>query len=423
MLTAIADGLQSLATRMGTSADKASSSLYVANLLTDEQLENAFRTSWCMRKAVTIPALDAARKWREWAGEDAQLIEDLENDFRVKAKAYEAKWKARLYGGSVILIGVGNAPLSEPLDPGTVRKGDLRYLTVMSRKDIAAGLIEIDPREPRYGLPRDYEISTATGQIVRVHPSRLAEFRGEAAPTIFSSGAGQYGWDDSILQTVHEACRNLDATMANIASLVFDAKTDIIKIKGLSEIVSDPVKEQMLAKRFATARLIKGNNAITLLDGEEEYESKTYSFSGLDSVSDRFMQIAAGAADIPMTRFLGMSPAGMNATGDADLNNYHDRIQAIQTLEIQPAMSILDEVIVRSALGDWPKDLSYEWRPLKQMTEVQISEIRSRDAGTLKTLTETEIYGESEIAEMGAQMFRETGIDALTVGDDLGDEK
>jgi len=44
------------------------------------------------------------------------------------------------------------------------------------------------------------------------------------------------------------------------------------------------------------------------------------------------MQLASGAADIPMTRLLGQSPAGMNATGDGDMRNYYDRIEAIAWL-------------------------------------------------------------------------------------------
>jgi len=107
IFTPIADGLQSLATRLGTSGDKASTVSYAINMLDDQQLEAAFRTSWIMRKVVTIPAMDAVRKWREWSGKDAKLIEEMEDTFRVRAKINEAKWKSRLYGGAAILIGTG----------------------------------------------------------------------------------------------------------------------------------------------------------------------------------------------------------------------------------------------------------------------------------------------------------------------------
>ncbi|WP_422073906.1 DUF1073 domain-containing protein [Tranquillimonas rosea] len=413
MLQRIADGLQSLATRLGTSGDKAATVSYALNVLDDQQIENAFRTSWAMRKVVTVPALDATRKWREWSGDRADEVENIEDTFSVKQKVHEAKWKARLYGGAVILIGIRNESLSDPLDVSRVQAGSLEYLTVITRKDITAGLVELDPREARYGLPQYYEIGTNTGEVLRVHPSRLVEFRGENLPSAFSSGAGVYGWGDSVLQSTYTACLHLDSTMANIASLVFDAKTDVVKIPNLMQNLSDPQYEEALFKRFSTARMLKGNNGTLLLDTQDEYESKSYSFSGLDSIADRFMQVAAGAADIPMTRLLGMSPAGLQSTGDGDLNNYYDRVQSIQTLEIEPALANLDEVLVRSALDDWPDGLTYEWRPLKQMTEEQISEIRNKNADTLSKLATSQLYADDELADTGAQMFRETGVDTL----------
>ena len=49
-----------------------------------------------------------------------------------------------------------------------------------------------------------------------------------------------------------------------------------------------------------------------------------------------FLQVAAGAADIPVTRLLGQSPAGLSATGDSDTRNYYDMIAARQELDLRP---------------------------------------------------------------------------------------
>lgn len=420
----IADGLQSLATRMGTSLDKAETAVYVARILTDAEIEAAFRTSWVIRKTVKLPALDATRKWRQWTGDNIEPIEDLEKNARiqVRQKVYDAQWKARLFGGAAILIGLPDPDFTEPVDVERVGKDDLRYLSVLTRHDLAAGQIVTDPRSELFGKPAHYDITTTSGGLVRVHPSRLVLFEGETLPR-WQSGTGQsYGWGDSVLQGIYEACRNLDSTMGNIASLVFDAKTDVIKIPGLTENITDSAFETALLRRFQTARMLKGNNGTLILDGEEEYESKNYSFGGLDAIADRFMQVAAGAADIPMTRFLGMSPGGLNSTGEGDLANYYDHIASTQTLEIEPAISTLDEVLVRSALGDWPKGLKYEWLPLRQMTEAQISELRSRDAETVAKLAGARIYPDEAVADVGAQMFQESGIDVLADAPDREDD-
>lgn len=410
----ISDGLQSTATRLGTSSDKAETASYAVNLLDDAQLEAAFRTSWAIKKAVMIPAFDAVRKWREWDVGISDKAEQIEAQFRVRAKTLEATWKARLYGGAGMLIGLSDRELDAPIELDRVGPGDLRYLTVLTRKEITVGDMEDDPREERYGRPRFFEIRTNTGEVLRVDPSRLVEFHGDDLPSPFTSGSAVYGWSDSILLAIYKACRNLDATMANIASLIFDAKTDIIKMPDFMANIVDPAFEEAVIKRVAASRMIKGNHGVMLLDAEDEYETKSYTFSGLDNVADRFMVVAAGSADIPLTRFLGQSPGGLNSTGEGDLANYYDKVQALQTIEMQPEMNVLDEVIVRSAGGGSLMESPYEWRPLRQMTEAQRSEIRSRDADTISKLAMSGVLPDEEVTKAAAQMFGETGIDAFS---------
>ncbi len=61
-----------------------------------------------------------------------------------------------------------------------------------------------------------------------------------------------------------------------------------------------------------------------------------------------FLQVAAGAADIPVTRLLGQSPAGLSATGDSDTRNYYDMIAARQELDLRPQLERLDRLIAHS---------------------------------------------------------------------------
>ena len=111
----------------------------------------------------------------------------------------------------------------------------------------------------------------------------------------------------------------------------------------------------------ATAKGVKGD---LFLDKEEEFEQKTAIFGTFPEVLMAFLQIVSGAADIPAARLLGQSPAGMNATGESDLRNYYDRLQAMQEVEMTPAMMRLDECIIRSGTGLRDDDIYYEWAPL-----------------------------------------------------------
>ncbi len=424
------DGLKSYAKStngahagLGGNTDKAASLAYSFQELSVQQLIAAHRASWVCKQVVQLPAKDATRKWRTWSGDGADAIMKAEREFGLQHKTYRAKWLSRLLGGAVILIGTGE-DTEEPLDPSTIGRGDLKYLTVLDRSEITATDIERDPREARYGMPSMFEVNTNTGTSIKVDPSRVAEFYGEEKPMIGVGTASSFGWGDSILQCAYDACVNMDSVMANVAGLVFEAKTDVIKIPGLMEQIQNPAYEEALRDRAAIARQIKGNMGTMMLDKDEDYEQRTYSFAGLPDVTDRFMQVVAAAADIPITRLLNQSPGGMNSTGESDLLNYYDSVESIQKNEIAPTISGLDEVLIRSTIGDMPDDLKSNWTPLKQMTVKETSELRNKDADTVSKLVAAGVADEL-IEELAHQMFQQSGLELSSLeedGDDLDED-
>ena len=89
-------------------------------------------------------------------------------------------------------------------------------------------------------------------------------------------------------------------------------------------------------------------------------------FAGLPELVRTFLQVAAGAADVPVTRLLGQSPAGLSATGDHDTRNYYDMIAARQELDLRPRLERLDACVLASA-GVEADALSFAFRPLWQL--------------------------------------------------------
>lgn len=373
----VADSLTNLVSRMGTERDKASSSYYGVPLLDDAQILNAYRGAWLPRKIVDIPAFDSVRAWRDWMAEGTEIepIEAEESRLNVRGKMLEGRIKARLLGGAAIHIGTGDANLSEPLDVERITKGGLKYLTVLSRRQLSIGEIERDPASEWYGKPRIYRLTAGDQGQVDIHPSRLVILTGNAQPEFELVGGGELAWGDSVLLAVLDAIKQADGTAANIASLIFEAKVDIIRIPNFMASLANEGYKAKILERYTLANTSKGINGTLMLDKEEEYESKSANFSTLPDILDRFLQIVSGAADIPATRLLGQSPAGMNATGESDLRNYYDRLSAMQALEMTPAMYRLDEAIIRSALGSRPADIYYEWAPLWGMSDKEKADV------------------------------------------------
>lgn len=386
----IGDSLTNLVANLGTSRDKSASSSYVLTLLDDSALLAAYRTAWLPRKIVDIPAFDSVRAWRDWQADDAQIeaIEAEEKRLNVKGKVLDARTKARLWGGAGIMLGTGEQNLAQPLDVEGIKKGGLKYLTVLTRRQLTAGEIDRDPQSEFYGRPGMFQLTSVGKAQVDIHPSRLVLFNGVAQADEDIASSYQ-GWGDSVLQSTLDAIKQADATAANIASLVFEAKIDIIRVPNFMANLADPGYRSKLIERYTLAATAKGINGTLMLDKEEEYETKTANFGTLPDVLDRFMQIASGAADIPMTRLFGQSPAGMNATGESDLRNYYDRLSAMQELEMEPAMLRLDDCIIRSALGSRDKAINYTWAPLWGLSEKDQADIFKTKADGARALAGT----------------------------------
>ena len=421
------DSLLALTSGMGDPLrDKSAGTYYGPTFLTDEQLLYAYQGSWLPQKIVNIPAMDSIRKGRDWQAENKQIeaIEAEEKRLGLWQKLLDARIKARLWGGAAIYMGTDQSP-ETPLRLEGLDKGGLKYLTVLSRRDVIAGELDQDALAGTYGRPKSYQVTGAT-TFADIHPSRLVIFVGQPHVDGWLAQGMNRGWGESSLQAVIDAIKNADSTAANIASLVFEANIDVFGVPDFMSMVADPDYRSRLIERFSLANVGKSINRSLIRDANETYDRKQISFSNLPEVLQQFLIIVSGAADIPATRLLGQAPAGMNATGDSDMKNYHDRIESMQKLELQPAIYGLDEAIIRSGLGSRPPEIYYEWTPLSQMSESEKADIALKKAQTFQIDINSGVIPDSALAKGRQNQIIEDGLypgfeNALAEADAEGD--
>ncbi|MCB1423165.1 MAG: DUF1073 domain-containing protein [Nitratireductor sp.] len=398
------DGLINLVSNLGTKKDKATQNKILAGFNDYNTLDNMWRGSWMGRKCVEVIPDDMLRQWRTWEMSEEQVkkIERLETALRIKRHIRKALVFRRVFGGGVILLGTGTDKPETELRLDKIKEGDLKYLHTFHRFQLTAAgddAYERDIRKPNYGRPKKYQLTNITGQEqVEIHPSRLVIFDGMEVTD--EARELQDGFGDSIFDAIADAVLTAASVHAGIASLVQEAKIDVYKVRNLAEMVSNTDGTNRLTKRFMVANMLKSINNALILDEGEEHEQKTISFSGLKDTMLEFMQVVAGAADIPMTRFLGMSPGGMNSTGEGDLRNYYDNIQARQENELRPDLEPLDEALLRSAgivtgeegleeLKGETAEHYYRFDPLFQPTAKEKAEVDKARAEITKIYKDT----------------------------------
>jgi phage-related protein (TIGR01555 family) len=171
------------------------------------------------------------------------------------------------------------------------------------------------------------------------------------------------------LQSVHDAIRNSGLVSASISTMIAEAKLDIIKIPGLTNSLATTEGTTKIFNRFSNSMAAKSVINTLLLDKDEEWERKEIHVAGMDKVMQMYLMIVCGAADIPATRLLGKSPDGMNASGDSDSRNYYDRLSSDQVVRLTPALSPLDEVLIRHTFGTRDPKITYKWNSLWQESD------------------------------------------------------
>lgn len=432
------DGLESMLSGMGDpSKDKSAATYYSSTFLDDLALLNSYRSGWIVSKLIDVPATDALRKWRDFSGEQKQILalNNAEKQLQVKQKVIKAYIMARLWGGAAIFINTGQDP-DQPLNVDAIKKNGIKSLTVFTRKELTVSELILDPFDENYGRPEYYEVANTTVSV-KIHHSHLVRFVGKEHPDPFNHVGPNYGWGDSVVQRVYDAARHADQTSSNIASLVFEANIDVFSIPDFTAKMADKRYSENMIKRFRLASQGKSIVNTLMHDAKETYERKSINFTQLPEVLHKFLLVCAAAGDMPITKFLGDQAKGMGNEARGDMKNYYDALNTEQELRIGPELSVLDECLYRHALGARPDDISYEWAPFEQMNEKDLSEIGERVAKTTETLIRTGLYQPEVLEEATTNQLVQIGVmpgldtlvdsnkvdfDSFGLEDDLEDE-
>jgi hypothetical protein len=435
-----ADTFSNFLAGLGTQKDKSMWSMPVNVTIDPATLSALYQSDWMCRKIVDIVAFDSTRAWRSWQADDDQIekLEKLEKKLNLQVQLQTALKKARLYGGAGLIIGVDDGKdWGDELDPDDVKADALKFVHVVTRLMLPAGPMIRDVASPWYGYPQYYVRSNTiipdmpgvapvpqpseddpNGAMFYIHPSRVVRLIGADYPDIEMAPDP---WGDSVLQAIYDAVKNSGLVNASLAAAISEMKIDIIKVSGLSEIMTTTEGTNRAVSRWSNANVAKSVvNALLIDKDNEEWERKEVNFTSTHRLMESFLNVVAGAADVPATRLLGREPAGLSATGESDTRNYYDRIQADQRMRLSPAMERLDKVLQRSALGTYDENIHYVWNSLWQMDDAQKAQIALQKAQAFKIDNDSGLFNPDVLREA---RFNQVVEDGLYPGIEAAEEK
>lgn len=295
-------------------------------------------------KIIEAPAHEALRAGfalkdgSEILEENDDLMSILE-DLNTNQKMGEALAWDRLFGGClVLLLADDGGELSEPLNENRLRS--IERLMVYDPQDV---VINPDwynnPYDKKFGQPQTYTVTNYYGGSFIVHESRCLRFTGAAVSQRVRHLRD--GWGGKVFDRIAGDMMRYDGGLSLSLMALSRLSQGILKLDGLTSVLSQEGGDEIVERRLQLIDMARHMMNTIAIDSTDEYDQKNTTLAGVKEIQESFQQALSAVTDIPATILFGRSPAGQNATGKADFENYYNMVGRIQKYSLKPQLSRL----------------------------------------------------------------------------------
>lgn len=399
------DGYVNLLNKYGTKQDNSEAYKFEREpVIPDMQLTGLYEGNGLFSKIIDTPAEEALKHGFDLNLKSDELnafVEDALDDLEWEEKAATAiKW-ARLYGGALIVMLIDDGRgLEESVDWEHIRSIDeLRvYERSIVQPDYASlyqqdyGGKGVGNRVSKFGQPEYYYVSSIYGSF-KVHESRCLVFRNGVLPEQTSNSSYLF-WGMPEYVRIRRALRETVTAHTDSVKLLERSVQAIYSMKGLASLLTTDDGENQVLKRLQLVDTSRGLlNSIAIDSEGEQYDFKTFQFSGVKDVIDATCNMLSALTNIPQTILFGRSPAGMNATGDSDFESYYNFVEKIQRLMLKRNLRTLLDVVFRAGIasGDVAEEPDYklEFKPLWSLSDTEQAAVDQTKAQTALVKAQT----------------------------------
>lgn len=258
-----------------------------------------------------------------------QLQEEMER-LHVKKRFRDAEAKTGYAGGCMLYIDLGDDPddTAELKTPLVMEKQKLqkngkpriKALKLIEPINVYPAPYNADnPLADNFYRPEAWYVMGK-----ETHATRLLHFADNVPPVLLKPAYNFFGIP--LAQMMIDYVDKFDTARVAAADLVDKFSQNIIKT-DMSQILSGGGVEcgQQLAIRALMFGQQKHNRSLLTIDNEkEDFVQVNTPLSGVADIVFQAMQFLSGVAQTPVTKYFGLSPTGLNATGEFDMRSWYD---------------------------------------------------------------------------------------------------
>lgn len=359
-----------------------------------------------IRAGVTTVAEEMTKRWVEVKsggdsdgsdqGQRVKAITAALQDFGVQDIFNEAAQKCDFDGGCLVFIDTGDDDetlKTEMFLDGAVLKGRLKRFTLVEAINLYPGLYNAtDPLAPDYFRPDSWLV---LGK--RIHASRFLYFAPNKVNMLLRPAYNFFGIPAAQLALDYVAhftkCREAAQRLLTKFSLtVFKSNMAGILSGGPADDMNRRL--QYLAQK-------RDNDSILLVDKEQEDVLKLETpIGGTTDVVRQSLEFVASIFRLPVVKLLGISPAGMNATGEFDERNFNDHVGSKQQKILKKPLDTVVDVLQLHLFGEIDPNIKAEFCPLTDEDDTQKATSFKMTVDTIAVLLDRGVISEEEARQV-----------------------
>jgi uncharacterized protein len=333
---------------------------------------------------------EMTRKWFELQSKDggdksdtiAQIMAKCD-ELKVREKFRRAALLDGLFGLSHIYLNINDAndkdrqlPLDLSMDgmAESIPKGSLKSIQCIEPYWVTPYSWNADrPEREDFYKPTSWYIMGR-----KTHSTRMLSFVGREVPDLLKPAYNFGGI--SLTQLEIPYVQSWLRTRNSVGTLISNFSVPVLHT-NLNATLEDGEEGTGLLPRLQEFTLTRNNQAVAAIQKDEELlEFAEASLASLDKLQAQSQEHMSAPNHIPLVKLFGVTPTGLNATGEGEIQVWYDWVNAYQINLFQPHLEILLRAIQCDLFGKIDPDLVIHWITLDEPTQKELSEIRKSDA-------------------------------------------
>lgn len=340
------------------------------------------------------------------------------NAFQIKELFNKAAALCGYFGGCLIYVDTDDEDLLSALDEKSLNHSIKGYVLIEPINIYPGRYNSTNPLRADYFIPETWFV---LGQ--EVHASRLLYLAADEVNMLLKPAYNFFGIApaqiaaDSVSHFIKD--REAASRLLHKYSLLV-LKTDMgsVLYNGNPEELYDRIK--VLAD-------FRDNNSVFVIDKEDEdIVTVTTSIAGITDIVRLSLELMPIMFRQPLTKFLGISPGGMNATGESDENNWNEYVLSQCEKIFRKPVKRLLELIQYDLFGEVDEKIDFIFQVQSSNDEVKEINNNKIKADTYVQLTTAGIISPEEarkaLAEDEKSGFNSIDVDAVPEVPEAGNE-